>query len=83
MLPEHIHLVLADYPRDDKAIQMTATAVAEDVDVIVWKLLRLPTHGMTRGKMNDMMLARRRKTVNDATTEHDMMNVERTVDAKR
>ena len=51
------------------------------IDSTVWT--QATTQCLTRGKMNDMMLARRRKTVNDATTEHDMMNVERTVDAKR
>ena len=51
------------------------------IDISVWT--QATTQCLTRGKMNDMMLARRRKTVNDATTEHDMMNVERTVDAKR
>ena len=51
------------------------------IDPSVWT--QATTQCLTRGKMNDMMLARRRKTVNDASTEHDMMNVERTVDAKR
>ena len=62
VLPKHMHLMLADYPMDDNAIQMTAIAVVGDAAVFMWKVRRLLTLATTRCKTHDLMLVTRRNS---------------------